>query len=83
MAKTKTVRATDNGAAVHINFSTAEIAEFGRVDATSGWIKWKVALQGKDMPKLFRHMGWALPEETRQRRNRFEKKLTGGNFTNA
>ena len=78
MAKTKTVRATDNGAAVHINFSTAEIAEFGRVDATSGWIKWKVAL-GKDMPKLFEHMGWALPGDATTQES-FEKKLTGGNF---
>lgn len=78
MAKTKTIRANDNGKAVCINFSAAEIAEFGRVDATSGWIKWKVAL-GKDMPRLFEHMGWTPPGDMTIQES-FEKKLTGGNF---
>lgn len=80
MAKTKTVHtsAVSNGKSCTIHFSGAEIAEFGRVDATSGWIKWKVSL-GKDMPKLFEHMGWELPGVATTQES-FEKKLTGGNF---
>lgn len=78
MAKTKSVH-SGNGKASIITFPSAKIAEFGRVDPASGWIKFQCALNDKSLATLFGHMGWDQPGELTQL-EKLDGKLVGGNL---
>jgi hypothetical protein len=45
-----------------VSFSAAKIAECGRVDPASGWIKFH-CLMGKGYEKLFERMDWQIPDD--------------------
>ena len=61
-----------------LKFSATKLAEIGRVDASSGWIKFTCFL-GKGFEKLFKAMEWQVPDEhvTAQK---LEGKFEGGYF---
>jgi hypothetical protein len=77
MGNTKTVRAAE-GKSFSINFAGAQIAEFGRVDPASGWIKFRCSLGG-GLDALFAKMGWDVPGE-KTAMEKLDGKLSGGNF---
>ncbi len=77
MAKTKTVHTPDSKAH-SITFAGAQIAEFGRVDPASGWIKFRCSLGG-GLDALFGRMGWDVPGE-KTAMEKLDGKLSGGNF---
>lgn len=77
MAKTKMIRAAD-GKSHSITFAGAQIAEFGRVDPASGWIKFRCSLGG-GLDALFSKMGWDTPGE-KTAMEKLDGKLSGGNF---
>jgi hypothetical protein len=78
MAKTRQVRAVDNSAAHTITFGGAKIAEFGRVDPASGWVKFHCSL-GNGLEKLFKGMGWNPPGD-KTMSEKLEGKLKGGHL---
>ncbi len=80
MGRTKTVHTppTDEVKMSSITFQGAKIAEFGRVDPLSGWIKFHCSL-GAGLEKLFEIMGWDIPGN-KTTLEKLEGKLDGGHF---
>lgn len=82
MARSKTVHLpTPEEVNTHqrsLTFPSAKIAEFGRVDPESGWIKFRCSLP-KDIEKLFQVMGWDIPGEKTVSED-LEGKLKGGHL---
>lgn len=62
----------------HISFPSVKIAEFGRVDPSSGWIKFQSSLP-KGFEKLFDLMGWDVPGD-KTMSEKLEGKLEGGHL---
>lgn len=62
----------------HITFPSVKIAEFGRVDPSSGWIKFHSSLP-KGFEKLFALMGWDAPGD-KTMSQKLEGKLEGGHL---
>jgi len=63
-----------------ISFSSTKLAEFGRVAANSGWVKFHCGLRPEALGRLFSDMGWTVPGE----KNSLEKldgKFRSGSFT--
>jgi hypothetical protein len=58
----KTIHTPDAPAMLKVSFSAAKIAECGRVDPASGWIKFH-CLMGKGYEKLFERMDWQIPDD--------------------
>lgn len=77
MAK-RTIRAVESAARESITFSLAEIAECGRIDPASGWIKFRCPL-GRGFEKLFERMDWQVPEE-HVSAQKLDGLLKGGNL---
>lgn len=62
----------------YITFPSVKIAEFGRVDPSSGWIKFQSSLP-KGFEKLFDLMGWDVPGD-KTMSEKLEGKLEGGHL---
>jgi hypothetical protein len=62
-----------------ITFNGAQIAEFGRVDATSGWFKFRCS-PGSTLDSLCKKMGWEMPHE-KQSFERLDGEFKGGHLT--
>jgi hypothetical protein len=79
MAKSHTVHTPgDTPRMNHISFPSVKIAEFGRVDPSSGWIKFQSSLP-KGFEKLFDLMGWDVPGD-KTMSEKLEGKLEGGHL---
>ena len=82
MAKPKTVHTEAISQPVdtlQITFPSVEIAEFGRIAPTKGWIKFRCGLNPKSMEDLFAQMKWDIPGD-RSSLERLDGKLEGGHF---
>lgn len=79
MAKTTTVHTSgDTPRMNQITFPSVKIAEFGRVDPSSGWIKFQSSLP-KGFEKLFDLMGWDVPGD-KTMSEKLEGKFEGGHI---
>lgn len=79
MSRTKTIHTPPEESHLStITFPSAKIAEFGRVDPASGWIKFRCSLP-KGFEKLFELMGWDIPGE-KTVSEKLDGKLTGGHM---
>lgn len=80
MARTKTIHTppADEVAMNTITFPQAKLSEFGRVDAASGWIKFRCSLP-KGYEKLFELMDWQVPD-TKTMLEKLEGTLKGGHL---
>jgi hypothetical protein len=65
---------------ISVLFPKATLSEYGRVDPTSGWIKFRCDLGSeKNIETLFRHFGWQIPGE-KSSLEKLDGKLKGGHF---
>lgn len=78
MAKTRSVKPVEQGA-FRLTFPDARIAEFGRVDPASGWVKFQCNLNPKSINVIFGHFGWEAPGD-KSKLETFDGKLEGGSF---
>lgn len=78
MGRQKTVHTPEPERLNVINFAGAKIAEFGRVDADSGWFKFRV-VGGAGLEALCKKMGWSMPGD-KTTLEKFEGKLVGGHL---
>ena len=79
MATTRTVHTPEPVKTFKISFPQAKITEFGRVDPTSGWMRFRCKLTEKNMRTLFEHMEWREPGE-RTSLEKLDGKLVGGHL---
>lgn len=80
MARTKTIHtqaAETNRGASYITFPAAEISDFSRFDPTSGVVKFRCPLNGKELATLFGLMGWQVPG-AKSSLEKLDGKLDGG-----
>lgn len=61
-----------------ITFGATKIADFGRIDETTGWVRFHTNLRA-DCAELFERMGWLTPENRCSRKN-LDGVLSGGYF---
>lgn len=73
---TKTINTPDTPEMLNITFTGARISEFGRVDSSSGWIKFHCQL-GSTLNGTFAKMGWDIPG-SKTKSEKLEGKLNGG-----
>lgn len=81
MPRTRTVHTPepDSSQIGKIQFHSVKLAEFGRVDTASGWMKFQCPMSAKSMDVLFPHMGWDIPGD-KSSLEKLDGKLKGGHF---
>jgi hypothetical protein len=75
----KTIHTPEPPESFQITFPSSRIAEFGRVDPESGWVKFRCHLAPKNIEPLFNHFGWQVPGE-KVSLDKLDGKLAGGHF---